>query len=331
MGAPPDAPQPPESNASSTPEADPSPGLPHVSVLPLETLDALRLRPGDLAVDATLGAGGHSAAMLDALAPGGTLLGLDVDPEALELARPRLEPIAAAKDVKLLLVQSNFRELGSVLDAHLAGREPRGILADLGVSSMQLDRPGRGFSFRFDAPLDLRMDPRLPHTAADLLRTLSETEIADVLFHLGEERRSRAIARWIVEARRRGNPVQTTGQLEELVRRALKVRGHQRIHPATRTFQALRMAVNGELDALEAFLVAAPERLAPGGTLGVISFHSGEDRKVKQAFKLQAQTGRFQKVHKSVLRPSAEEERANPRSRSAKFRALRRLEDAPAL
>ncbi|MCZ7647943.1 MAG: 16S rRNA (cytosine(1402)-N(4))-methyltransferase RsmH [Planctomycetota bacterium] len=309
--------------------SEPSPDLPpHVSVLPRETLELLRLRPGDLAVDATLGAGGHAALMLEALGPGGRLLGLDVDPTALELARARLEPRAQAKNVTLELRQANFRELPAVLAGLAPAAAPRGILADLGVSSMQLDDPGRGFSFRHDAPLDLRLDPTLPRSAAEYLAEAGEAELADALFHLGGERQSRKLARWLVEARRRNEPVRTTGDLERLVRRALKVRGHQRIHPATRTFQALRMAVNDELGALEAFLEAAPETLAPGGTLCAIAFHSGEDRLVKQAFKRAKGTGRFQVLTKSVVRPEADESQANPRSRSAKLRALRRRDEA---
>jgi len=302
----------------------PSPASPHASVLPDETIRDLQLRPGDLAIDATLGAGGHAERILRAIAPGGCLIGLDVDPDALTLARARLEPQAAALHVRLELAKSNFRHLAEPLRFISPDRPPRAILADLGVSSMQFDRPERGFSFRHDAPLDLRMDPETPRTGADLLRELPEEELADLLYRLGDEHGARRIARAIVENRRRGDPVRTTGQLEALVRRVLKVRGHARIHPATRTFQALRMAVNRELEALAEFLEIAPELLAPSGTLAVIAFHSGEDRIVKQAFKRWASTGRFLLVHKSVVRPGFEETRRNPRSRSAKLRALRK-------
>jgi 16S rRNA (cytosine1402-N4)-methyltransferase len=228
--------------------------------------------------------------------------------------------------VQLDLVRSNFRELPAVLaQGALGPRAPQAVLADLGVSSMQLDRPERGFSFRHDAPLDLRMDPLLPRTGADLLRELSERELADLLYRLSDERGARRIARCIVQARERGEAITTTEQLARLVLRALKVRGHARIHPATRTFQALRVAVNQDLQALEIFLGAAPESLAPGGVLAIISFHSGEDRLVKHRFKALAATGRFQLVRKSVLRPVPEEQRENPRSRSARLRALRRM------
>lgn len=321
----PSAPEGNEISNPSSPDRLPSTSaVPHTSVLPVETLNEFQLRPGDTALDATLGAGGHAELLLRAIAPGGFLIGLDVDPEALALANERLAPQAAALKVRLELVKSNFRLLTEPVRALSQDRPPRAILADLGVSSMQFDRPGRGFSFRHDAPLDLRMDPEGGRTGADLLRELPEEELADVLYHLGGEHGARRIARAIVENRKRGDPVETTGQLESLVRRVLKVRRHVRIHPATRTFQALRMAVNQELEALSEFLEAAPEVLAPAGTLAVITFHSGEDRLVKQAFKRWASTGRFQMVHKSVVRPGFEETRLNPRSRSAKLRALRR-------
>ncbi len=325
MAAAPDAPE----RAASThlPHSDvlsPSPALPHTSVLADETLREFQLRPGDLAVDATLGAGGHAEGLLRAISPGGCLIGLDVDPDALNLARERLAPRAIEHQVRLELVKSNFRHLATRLNTLSPNQPPRAILADLGVSSMQFDRPERGFSFRYDAPLDMRMDPESPRTGAGLLRDLSEEDLADILYHLGGEHGARRIARAIVENRRRGDPVLTTGQLESLVRRVLKVRGHAHIHPATRTFQALRMAVNEELETLSEFLEIAPALLAPEGTLAIISFHSGEDRIVKQAFKKWASTGRFHLLHKSVVRPEFAETRRNPRSRSAKLRALRR-------
>lgn len=313
------------SPSSEVPAGAPAP---HWSVLAREAAELLALRAGDLSVDATVGAGGHAEAALRALAPHGCLVGLDVDPVALELSRARLAPLASQLNVRLELLQANFREVGAVLAERVPGWAPSGILADLGVSSMQLDDPARGFSFRHEAPLDMRMDPRLPCTAAELLRNLPETELADLIYKLGEERGSRRIARRMVEARERGAPVETTAQLERLVRSALQVRGHRRIHPATRTFMALRMAVNAELEALEAFLEAAPECLAPGGRLVVLAFHSAEDRKVKHGFKALAATGRFQVIGASVLRPGREECRANPRSRSARLRGLRRIAGA---
>ncbi|HYF50602.1 MAG TPA: 16S rRNA (cytosine(1402)-N(4))-methyltransferase RsmH [Planctomycetota bacterium] len=294
---------------------------PHVSVLLNESLEHLQLRPGQTVADCTLGAGGHSAAFIERIKPNGRLIAFDVDPEALSIARARLQPLADAADVSLDFVQDNFRNIRGALAA-LHVNSADAVFADLGVSSMQFDRPHRGFSFRFDEPLDMRMDPTLPQTAADLLRTRPENEIADIIYQYGEERKSRRIARAIVE-QRRANPVETTGQLEELVRRALRVRRHERIHPATRTFQALRIAVNGELDALQALLSDGPELLTPGGRIGIITFHSLEDRLVKHAFKALDQTGRFQQTVKFVAASDAEIEQ-NPRSRSAKLRVLER-------
>lgn len=329
MNAPSPPPPPPDSEDvaedSDEPSDETEAGAPHVSVMPTECLELLALKAGDLAIDCTSGAGGHGALLLNAVSPGGRLIALDCDPDALELSRKRLEPLAREKNARVDFVRANFRDLPAVLSEHSAGQAPNGILADLGVSSMHFDRPERGFSFRHDAPLDMRMDPSQIETAASLLQRLSEEEIADLLFYQGGERGSRRIARRIVEARERGEAVETTGQLEKLVRWALKVRGHRRIHPATRTFQALRMAVNQELEALDAFLQATPETLAPGGSLAVIAFHSGEDRRVKQAFKALAQSGRFLLIRKAAVRPTGEECRANPRSRSAKLRGLRRL------
>jgi len=306
----------------SVPASDDSP-RPHVSVLLRESLEHLNLQPGHSVVDCTLGAGGHSAAFLEKIKPGGRLIGFDVDPDALAIARAKLEPLAQVAGVKLDLVQSNFRYLRESLQS-LQLDTVNVIFADLGVSSMQFDRPNRGFSFRFDEPLDMRMDPTLPQNAADLLRTLPEEEIANILYQFGEERKSRRIARAIVE-QRHSQPVETTGQLEALVRRALRVRHHQRIHPATRTFQALRIAVNQEIDALQALLTDGPELLAPGGRLGIITFHSLEDRPVKHGFKALDQTGRFQQTVKFVPASDEETER-NPRSRSAKLRVLERTD-----
>jgi 16S rRNA (cytosine1402-N4)-methyltransferase len=293
----------------------------HQSVLLQESIVALELKPGRCVVDCTVGAGGHAAAFIGKIGPGGRLIGLDVDPDALRIARERLEPAAKNAGVELLLVQSNFSRIASVLSekALLANA----IFADLGVSSMQFDRPERGFSFRFDQPLDRRMDPTLPRTAADLVNELTQEQLADLIFQLGEERGSRRIARAIVEQRQR-EPLRTTGQLEALVRRALRVREHRRIHPATKTFQALRLAVNREMESLTALLEAAPETLSVDGTLAIVSFHSLEDRLVKQRCKALAATGRFQQTVK-LVRPGKEELAQNLRSRSAKLRAVKRI------
>ena len=299
------------------PQNDPGSSRPHSSVLLNESMTLLAPSPGQCFADCTLGAGGHSEALIRAIAPNGRLIGLDVDPQALELARVHLTPLAEALRVRLDLIQANFSQLGSILDVH-----PHGILADLGVSSMQLNQPNRGFSFRFDQPLDMRMDPTLSITAADILRDYSEEQIADIIYQFGEEHKSRRIARAIVY-QRKTTPINTTGQLEQLVRRALRVRERRRIHPATKTFQALRLAVNREMECLAAFLKTAPELLAPGGSLAMITFHSLEDRQVKQHYKALAQTGRFQQTVKFV-RPGPEELLQNPRSRSAKLRVVKR-------
>lgn len=298
------------------------PQPPHASVLLNESLAALALKPGQCALDATLGAGGHSAAILDYIKPGGTLIGIDTDASALEISRDRLTSLAKNNSVALHLVHSNFSRIAEIL-RELSAPAPDAILADLGVSSMQFDDASRGFSFRSDEALDMRMDRSQGRTAADILRESDETEIADILFHFGDEHKSRRIARAIVNERRT-SPVDTTGKLEALVRRALRVRERRRIHPATKTFQALRIAVNGELEALDEFLRIAPELLAPGGALAIISFHSLEDRRVKQAFKALCATSRFYQEQKKI-RPNAEEEESNSRSRSAIMRVIRKI------
>ncbi|HEY3320553.1 MAG TPA: 16S rRNA (cytosine(1402)-N(4))-methyltransferase RsmH [Planctomycetota bacterium] len=303
--------------SEAEPEAEPG----HRSVLLRETIELLALQPGQCVIDCTLGAGGHSSEIIGHIKPGGRLIGLDVDPQALELARQRLQPLADAANVKLELLRANFNQLETVW-RDLGSPAVHAIVADLGVSSMQFDTPERGFSFRFDNPLDMRMDPSLQRSAADILRESSEEVLADIFFYLGEERRSRQIAREIVY-RRQTEPITTTGQLEALVRRVLRVKRWQRIHPATRVFQALRLAVNQELESLTELLTSAPEVLSDGGTLAIITFHSLEDRQVKQRFKALVETGRFLRIVKFVS-PGEEELKDNPRSRSAKLRAIRK-------
>jgi 16S rRNA (cytosine1402-N4)-methyltransferase len=278
-------------------------------------LDPLR---GGLFVDCTLGLGGHTRALLDAGAS--RVLALDRDLEALAVARGRLADVAD----RVELVHADYRDLGRVLDdRQIAG--VAGMLADIGVSSMQLDADGRGFSFRRDEPLDMRMDQSQGATAADLLRDVAEEELANIIFQHGEERFSRRIARAIVEARR-DEPIETTGQLARLVRRAVPSRGYQRIDPATRTFQAMRIWVNGELDRLDTFLGDACARLLVGARLVVITFHSLEDRIVKHTFRALAQ-GRaaLRILTKRPLSPGEPELDRNPRARSAKLRAIERL------
>ena len=295
-----------------------SPTLPHLSVLPAEVLDALRPTSGGTYVDCTVGAGGHAAAILDASAPDGRLLGIDADPGALAIAAERL----ARFGDRVRLVHRNYRELERVL-TETQTPAPNGILLDLGVSSMQLDRPERGFSFQADGPLDMRLDPTTGETAADLVNTLPERELADVIYRYGEERHSRRVARSII-ARRATSRFATTTDLARVVAGALggRTAGHG-IHPATRTFQALRIAVNDELGGLETVLPQAADALAPGGRLTVIAFHSLEDRIVKQFMRSRPEQLRV--LTKKPLVASSEEQRANPRSRSAKLRAAEKL------
>ena len=290
----------------------------HEPVLTAEAIARLGPERGGLFVDCTVGLGGHTRALLEAGAS--KVLGLDRDREALRIARERL----TAFGDRVELVHADYRDLPRMLDERgVAGMS--GALADLGVSSMQLDAEGRGFSFRRDEPLDMRMDQSQGPTAADLLRQAGEEELANVIFEHGEERYSRRIARAIVEARRT-MAISTTGQLAQLVRRAVPHRGYQRIDPATRTFQALRIWVNRELDQLDEFLANACSRLLAGARLVVITFHSLEDRIVKHAFRALAQ-GRaaLQVLTKRPIIPGDAEIARNPRARSAKLRAIERL------
>jgi 16S rRNA (cytosine1402-N4)-methyltransferase len=292
--------------------------MPHEPVMVPEVVSLLEPSRGGLFVDCTVGMGGHARALLDGGAA--RIVALDRDPAALALAREAL----ASYGERVTLVHADYRELAQVLDAHGISTVD-GALADLGVSSMQLDAEGRGFSFRRDEPLDMRMDQTQGPTAAELIRTVDEEELADVIFQFGEERYSRRIARAIAAARREA-AIATTGQLAAIVRRAIPRREYQRIDPATRTFQALRIWVNRELDGLDAFLADAARRLREGARLAVITFHSLEDRIVKHAFRALergAQTVRI--LTKRPLLPSEAEVARNPRSRSAKLRAIERL------
>ena len=290
----------------------------HEPVLVREVVEVLDPARGGLFVDCTVGLGGHSRALLEAGAS--RVLGLDRDPDALRLAAEALAPFGD----RVELVHADYRDLVRVLDER--GIEAAaGALADLGVSSMQLDAEGRGFSFRRDEPLDMRMDRSQGPTLADRLATVREEELADVIFQFGEERYSRRIARSIVQARDAGE-VSTTGELARVVRRATPRRGHQRIDPATRTFQALRIWVNRELEGLDAFLAAAVRRLMIGARLAVISFHSLEDRIVKHVFRaLGRGEAAVRILTKRPIEPAEDEVARNPRARSAKLRAVERL------
>ena len=291
----------------------------HVPVLTIEALQYLRPERGGLFVDCTVGLGGHARALLEAGAT--RLIGLDRDADALAIARTTLAPWSDRVD----LVHADYRALEEVLDARGISLVD-GTLADLGVSSLQLDAAGRGFSFQRDEPLDMRMDRSRGDTAADLVGRASETEIADAIFTYGEERFSRRIARAIVDARREA-PIATTGRLASIVRRVIPRRGHTRIDPATRTFQALRIWVNRELDGLDAFLHAAARRLRAGARLVVITFHSLEDRIVKHTFRAleHAADAAVKVLTKKPVVPGDDEVRSNPRARSAKLRAAERV------
>lgn len=307
----------------------------HRSVLPAEAIKFLGAERGGLYVDATLGLGGHTEAILT-VSEQNAVLAIDQDQEAIELARDLLSRFGD----RIKLFHTNFSAIKTVLREAGAGGVD-GILADLGVSSLQLDSEKRGFSFRSDAPLDMRMDQTSADpTAADLLSTLSETEIADIIYLYGEERFSRRIARRIVERREAGTPVTTTGQLAELIERSVRRSKKDKIHPATRTFQALRIAVNRETEILEQFIVDAIDSLKTEGRLVIITFHSLEDRIVKRAFQKMSgkcscpprmprcmcgATKAVEILTKKPVTPGEAEVLANPRSRSAKLRAVKKL------
>ena len=276
-----------------------------------ETIHWLAIKPGGLYVDATVGLGGHSIEIARRLGEGGRLIGLDRDTAALERARERLKEFAD----KVTLVHANFSQIGEVF-AERQLPPADGVLADLGVSSMQLDFSERGFSFRGRGPLDMRMDRKSDTTASEIVNTAEEKELADLLYQLGEERQSRRIARAIVRAR----PVRDTEHLATVVAGSQKVRGRQKLHPATKTFLALRIAVNREMEELGQFLSRVPATLSPGGRWVVLSYHSLEDRPVKQAFQRLAHEGVLKILTKKVIRASEEEIAANPRARSVKMR-----------
>jgi 16S rRNA (cytosine1402-N4)-methyltransferase len=286
----------------------------HVPVLLREALEFLNVRPDGIYIDATLGAGGHAEQILKVLQQGqGKLLGIDRDPAALAVARARLRAFGE----KLIVQQGNFAEIDALHAASGLGPAD-GLLADLGLSSMQLEDAARGFSFSLPGPLDMRMDPRTEKTADAIVNYSSERDLANLIFKFGEERHSRRIARAIVKAR----PIRTTTELAQVVTRAIPSRaGLHQIHPATRTFMALRLAVNEELENLQGFLSKVLQVLAPQGRLVVLSYHSLEDRLVKRAFQTWRREGAVQVLTRKVVRPSEEEMRANPRSRSAKLRA----------
>lgn len=287
----------------------------HAPVLLGETLALLEVRSGGVYADATVGGGGHAEAILEASGPEGRLIGVDRDPTALAAARARL----ARFGDRATLVHAPFAELAHVLAEAGVGRV-QGLVADLGVSSPQLEQADRGFSFSRSGPLDMRMDPTRGESAAELVARLPEADLADVIYGLGEERRSRAVARSIKRAVERGE-MRTTEDLRRAVVRAIGPR-RGRIDPATRTFQALRLAVNEELEQLETLLGDLPELLEDGAVGAIISFHSLEDRMVKRAFR---DDPRLERLTKKPVVPADDERHDNPRARSAKLRAARRL------
>jgi len=297
----------------------------HTPVLPREILELLAPKPGAVVVDATLGLGGHARLLGERLGVDGVLIGLDVDPKNLEAARRTLDEAKLACRVEL--VHANFAELEETLDSlGVAGADV--ILADLGVSSTQLDDAARGLSFRREGPLDMRLDPRLKITAATLINSLREKDLGDLIYQNAQEFAARRIAGRICEARR-DSRITTTTRLADVVANALGVNPESRkskIHPATRTFMALRMAVNQELRNLNALLEAAPNVLRPGGRIGVIAFHSNEDKPVKLDFRKRKAEGIYHILTKKPVVADEDERRHNPRSRSAKLRVAERIE-----
>jgi 16S rRNA (cytosine1402-N4)-methyltransferase len=292
----------------------------HTPVLLEEVLDWLRIRPEGTYADATVGTAGHAIEIARRLTTG-RLLGLDRDPQALEIARERLK----AYEGRVILVHAEFSRIGDVA-RDLALPPLDGVIADLGVSTLELDTPERGFSFRLAGPADMRMNPADSLSAADIVNTWPEKELADLLYQNAEERDSRRIARAIVRAR----PIRSTEHLATVVAGARKARGRQKLHPATKTFLALRIAVNRESEELEQFLSRTPATLNSGGRWVVLSYHSLEDRLVKQAFQRLAREGSFRVLTKKVIQPGPEEVQTNPRARSAKMRVAEKIEAAEA-
>ena len=306
----------------------------HVPVLLKEAIDFLDIKRGGTYIDATVGLGGHSYEIAKRLGAPGHLIGFDKDPAALEIARRRLKPALG----------SGLLGLGKTEELSTPGKQPDwptielrhgsfadlakdqgpgakdGLLADLGVSSLQFGDPARGFSFQAEGPLDMRMNPQAELTAEQVVNHFDERELADVIYEFGEERRSRRIARAIVRSR----PIRSTAHLAGVISAAARPMKHERIHPATRTFQALRIFVNRELDDLRALLGAAPQLLKPGGRIVIISFHSLEDRIVKDAFREGVKQGHYRLLTKKPVVPGEEEVERNPRSRSAKLRVAER-------
>lgn len=282
----------------------------HQPVLLREVIEFLKIRPEGNYIDATVGTGGHAIEIARRLTTG-KLLGIDKDPRALEIAQERLRPYQR----NVVLVHSSYARIAEIREGLSLGKA-HGVLADLGVSTLQLDAPERGFSFQKAGPLDMRMDSDQPRTAAEIVNQWDEERLADLLYTYGEERNSRKIARAIMRAR----PLRDTLHLATVVAGAQRAKGRQKLHPATKTFLALRIAVNRELEELEQFLTRAPATLLPGGRMLVLSYHSLEDRIVKRKFRELAAAGTLKLITKKVVRPKEAEVRSNPRARSARMR-----------
>ena len=292
----------------------------HVPVLLDEVLEYLNVRPGGVVVDATLGLAGHSAAIARRLGGRGKLICFDRDPEAMVAAKVRLEEVKAELGEEMPTVLFEPRAFSEAASQIKLGSVD-GLLADFGVSSLQLDEAHRGFSFRSEGPLDMRMDPRGGETAEQVVNQEDENELADLIYEFGEERRSRRIARAIVRAR----PIRTTAELARIISAEAPSMKGEKIHPATRTFQALRIRVNNELGEIESLLKSAPSLLKPGGRLVMISFHSLEDRLVKDAFRELSREKVFEVLTKKPVVAAEQEQLRNPRSRSAKLRAAQKV------
>jgi len=295
----------------------------HVPVLLEETLEYLNVRPGGVVVDATLGLGGHSAAIARKLGGAGKLICFDRDAQAMELAKARLEGMAEELGPEMPEVRYVPRAFSEIAEEIEPGSLD-GLLADFGVSSLQLDQAQRGFSFRADGPLDMRMDPRSELTAQQVVNQADEEDLANLIYEFGEERRSRRIARALVRAR----PIETTAELARVISAVAPSMKGDKIHPATRTFQALRIRVNDELGEIQSLLKSAGSLMKPGGRVVLISFHSLEDRLVKDAFKEAQKLGSFELLTKKPVVAEEQEAMRNPRSRSAKLRAAVRLASA---
>jgi len=299
----------------------------HIPVLTEKLIELLNPLEGQIAIDCTIGTGGHSKALLQKTSGKIHIIGLDIDPDAIEIAQKNLSGYSG----NVTLINANFGRISHILEELSDSRRIESvdlIYADLGISSVQLDDANRGFSFQKDGPLDMRMNPQLPKTAADIINSMKEQELADLIFRYGQEGKSRKIAKLICQARR-NRRIDSTAQLADIICQALGISperlSRQRIHPATKTFQALRIAVNNELGNLEKLLNDAPLLLKPSGRFAVISFHSLEDRMVKENFRMNENSGVYRIITPKPIKPDANEILRNPRARSAKMRVIQKI------